>query len=63
MERVMVSETLLGEEAGSASGIKIIDADTHLTEPHDLWTSRAPAKWKDKVPQVKMFERILTAPS
>ena len=23
--------------------IKIIDADTHLTEPHDMWTRRAPA--------------------
>jgi predicted TIM-barrel fold metal-dependent hydrolase len=36
--------------------IKIIDADTHLTEPHDLWTRRAPAKWKDRVPQVKMLD-------
>jgi predicted TIM-barrel fold metal-dependent hydrolase len=35
--------------------MKIIDADTHLTEPHDLWTSRAPAKWKQRVPQVKML--------
>ena len=24
-------------------GIRIIDADTHLSEPHDLWTKRAPA--------------------
>jgi predicted TIM-barrel fold metal-dependent hydrolase len=23
--------------------LRVIDADTHLTEPHDLWTSRAPA--------------------
>ena len=23
--------------------VKVIDADTHLTERHDLWTSRAPA--------------------
>ncbi len=30
----------------------IIDADTHLTEPHDLWTSRAPAKYRDRVPKV-----------
>lgn len=30
----------------------IIDADTHLTEPHDLWTSRAPASFRDRVPQV-----------
>jgi predicted TIM-barrel fold metal-dependent hydrolase len=35
------------------SGIKVIDVDTHLTEPHDLWTSRAPAEWVDRVPAVK----------
>jgi hypothetical protein len=34
-------------------GIAIIDADTHLTEPHDLWTSRAPRKYADRVPQVR----------
>ena len=37
----------------AASTLKIIDADTHYTEPHDLWTSRAPASLKDRVPQVK----------
>ena len=34
-------------------GIKVIDADTHLSEPYDLWTSRAPAKYRDRVPRVK----------
>ena len=38
------------------SSIKVIDADMHYTEPHDLWTSRAPAKWRDRVPQVKMLD-------
>jgi predicted TIM-barrel fold metal-dependent hydrolase len=33
-------------------GLRVIDADTHLTEAHDLWTSRAPAKFKDRVPRV-----------
>jgi predicted TIM-barrel fold metal-dependent hydrolase len=33
--------------------IHVIDADTHITEVHDLWTSRAPASFKDRVPQVK----------
>lgn len=33
--------------------IRIIDVDSHLTEPHDLWTSRAPASYRDRVPQVK----------
>jgi predicted TIM-barrel fold metal-dependent hydrolase len=34
------------------AGMTIIDADTHLTEPHDLWTSRAPAGMEDRVPRV-----------
>ncbi|MEM7017614.1 MAG: amidohydrolase family protein [Pseudomonadota bacterium] len=35
--------------------IKIIDSDTHWSEPHDLWTSLAPAKYKDLVPQIKEY--------
>src|SRR5688572_24072605 len=31
----------------------IVDTDTHLNEWPDLWTSRAPAKYKDRVPHVK----------
>ena len=45
--------------AGTAElleGIHVIDADTHLTEPHDLWTSRAPREWVDRVPQVREVE-------
>ena len=34
-------------------GVQIVDADTHITEVHDLWTSRAPASYRDRVPQVK----------
>jgi len=37
-------------------GLKVIDADTHLTEAHDLWTKRAPAAYRDRVPQVKDVE-------
>ncbi len=36
------------------AGIKIVDCDTHITEAPDLFTSRAPAKYKDKVPYVKL---------
>ncbi len=41
-------------EAGSRpfAGVRVIDADTHITEPHDLWTSRAPAILADRVPKV-----------
>jgi len=34
------------------SDLKVIDTDTHISEPPDLWTSRVPAKWKDVVPHV-----------
>src|SRR5215813_5490696 len=34
-------------------GIKVIDVDTHLTEPPDLWTAQVPAPSKDRVPYVK----------
>ncbi len=30
-----------------------IDADTHVTEARDVWTSRVPSKWKDRVPRVE----------
>lgn len=33
---------------------KVIDTDTHVIEPYDLWTSRISVqKWGDKVPHVK----------
>ena len=35
---------------------KVIDSDTHYTEPPDLWTSRAPAAYKDKVPYMKTVD-------
>ncbi len=33
-------------------GVPVIDIDSHYTEPPDLWTSRAPAAWKARVPRV-----------
>jgi predicted TIM-barrel fold metal-dependent hydrolase len=38
--------------AANLDQVKVIDADTHLTERHDLWTSRAPAGMKDRLPHV-----------
>jgi uncharacterized protein len=32
--------------------LKVIDCDTHLTEAHDLWTSRVPANLRERVPHV-----------
>lgn len=37
-------------------GIKIVDCDTHFTEPPDLWTANAPAGLKDKLPHVKRVD-------
>ncbi len=34
----------------------IIDSDTHVTEAPDLWTSRVPARLKDRVPRVEWDE-------
>ena len=33
--------------------IPIFDVDTHWAEPPDLWTSRAPQKYKDRTFQVR----------
>jgi len=36
--------------------VKVVDADSHLTEAHDLWTKRAPAGYEDRVPRVEEVE-------
>ncbi len=36
--------------------IKIVDCDTHFTEPPDLWTSNAPAGMKDRMPHVRRID-------
>src|SRR5690606_9165572 len=35
----------------------IIDTDTHVVEPPDLWTSRMSKKWGDLVPHVRWDEQ------
>ena len=42
----------------SLQGIKIVDCDTHFTEPPDLFVARAPAKLKDKVPHVRRVDGV-----
>ena len=39
------------------AGLKVIDTDTHWSEPPDLWTSRAPAAYKNKVPRIEQTEQ------
>ena len=53
--------------------VPIVDTDTHVIEPYDLWTSRADAKYRaqmprveedpDGVPRWKVGDRWLTAPA
>ena len=31
----------------------VIDADAHITEPGDLWSSRLPAKLRERGPQLR----------
>jgi predicted TIM-barrel fold metal-dependent hydrolase len=38
--------------------IRVIDTDTHLVEPPDLWTSRMSSKWGDLVPHVKWDDAV-----
>ena len=41
-----------------AEEFQVVDTDTHIIEPYDLWTSRMSVrKWGDRVPHVKWDER------
>lgn len=35
---------------------KVIDIDTHITEPPDVWTDRVASKWGNKVPHIRRVE-------
>ena len=37
--------------ATAVGDVLVIDTDTHVCEPADLWTSRVPARWHDAVPK------------
>jgi predicted TIM-barrel fold metal-dependent hydrolase len=36
---------------------RVIDADSHVSEPADLWTSRVPGRWKERVPRLELDPR------
>jgi uncharacterized protein len=40
----------------AATAIRVIDADTHLTEPADLWSARIPARFRNDAPRVGFDE-------
>ncbi len=37
-------------------GLRVVDADSHMTERHDLFTERAPPGYEDKVPHVEHID-------
>ena len=39
----------------STQEYRLISADTHVNEPGDLWTTRVPARVKDRVPRIERF--------
>jgi predicted TIM-barrel fold metal-dependent hydrolase len=52
----MTLNTTMNERLGLPADTLVIDTDTHLTEPRDLWTSRAPARYVDRVPRVEVVD-------
>jgi predicted TIM-barrel fold metal-dependent hydrolase len=47
-----VTDTSPSPVSLTPADVKVVDCDTHLSEPHDLFTSQVPASMKDKVPHV-----------
>jgi uncharacterized protein len=43
-------------EASPLADLFIVDADSHWSEPPDLFTSRAPAEFRDRVPRVEVVD-------
>ena len=39
----------MAADPGVLEGLNLIDADSRYSEPHDLWTSRAPATLPDLI--------------
>lgn len=49
----------LASDSEALTDIQVIDADTHVIEPYDLWTSRLSVKkWGDRVPHVIWSEEL-----
>jgi len=44
--------------SSSLMDIRIIDTDSHVTEPLDLWTSRMTGRWAEFAPHVEMDNQI-----
>ncbi len=51
---ITLSDQAQADRMFAAHGV--IDVDTHLTEPPDVWTSRVPAAMRDQVPHIERIE-------
>lgn len=54
MTSVVDRESAAGSDV--LAGLRIVDADAHFTEPADLWSSRVPASWQDRVPVMRTID-------
>jgi predicted TIM-barrel fold metal-dependent hydrolase len=45
-------EEVLELEGGPVPTIRIVDADTHILEPPDIWANWLPAQYRDQAPQL-----------
>jgi predicted TIM-barrel fold metal-dependent hydrolase len=46
------------DESGLPADVKIIDCDAHITEPANLWISRAPASMRDRIPIQRTIDGV-----
>jgi predicted TIM-barrel fold metal-dependent hydrolase len=44
--------------AGLVADLRVVDADSHMTERHDLFTERAPKGYEDRVPHVEVVDGL-----
>lgn len=52
----MTTTTAFHGALGIPADVPVIDVDTHRTETPDLWTSRAPARFVDRLPRVETVD-------
>ncbi len=45
------------QNGAPANRYRLVDADSHVNEPPDLWTSRVPSRFRDRVPHMEHFEQ------
>ena len=54
---VTVQPTTTEQKTATPRRYRLIDADAHVNEPPDLWTSRVSARYRDRVPRMERFEQ------